>query len=77
VSVNSEVGEGQDRSERTAFPETNGNDTLSRAFGGDPLNDETQTKNHAAGKTDKLPRRQRNVEEVCRGNKMKAAHRQH
>ena len=61
VAIEGEIDQQQYRSDRTALPKTEWNNTLPRAFRGDPLNDEAQTEDHAAREANHLPGRERNV----------------
>jgi hypothetical protein len=51
VAIEGEINQQQYRSDRTAFPKTDWNNTLSRAFRGDPLNDKTRPENDITAPT--------------------------
>ena len=55
VAVNREVHQGQKGSQSAAFPKSNGNHALPRTFGRNPLNQESEPENKAAGKADDFP----------------------
>jgi Rod binding domain-containing protein len=55
VPINSEINEQEDRTESAAFPESDRDNTLSRALGRNPLNDETSAEDNVARPAKNFP----------------------
>jgi hypothetical protein len=74
VAIKGEINQQQYRSDRTALPKTYWNNTLPRAFRGDPLNNKARPENDIAAPTQNFPAVNRDPGDRCVGEQMKAVH---
>lgn len=74
VAIESEINQQQYRSDRAAFPKSDWNNTLPRAFRGDPLDDKTGSEHDIAAPPQNFPAVDRDPRDRCVGEQMKAVH---
>ena len=74
VAINRKITQSQKRAERAAFPKAKRDHALARPFRGNPLNEKAETENEGAGQADNLPRSNRDVEKLGRGEDFEGAH---
>ena len=74
VAIEGEINQQQYRSDRTALPKTYWNNTLPRAFRGDPLNNKARPENDIAAPTQNFPAVNRDPGDRSVGEQMKAVH---
>src|SRR4051794_38516782 len=65
VPVNREIGEHEERADRTAFPETKRNHALSRPLRCDPLDQKSQSENDTSAQPHDLPEINRDSKNLC------------
>jgi len=74
VPKNREITQHQYAPHRAAFPKPEWDDALARSLRGDPLDDESQSKNKAAAQAHDFPRVNQDSEKVGLGQEMQAVH---
>lgn len=74
TTVKGEISQEQNRAERAALPKSDRNNALTRAFGGDPLNDKARAKDDVAGPAHDFPGVNRETEKRGVGQQVKAIH---
>ena len=72
--IDRKITEHQQTAESTAFPKTERDHTFPSSFRRDPLDQETEAKNQAAGQPDDFPRVNQNSKYVGLGEKLEALH---
>src|SRR5256714_11123940 len=72
--INRKITEHQQTAERAAFPKAERDHAFSRAFGRDPLDEETEAENQAAAQSDDFPRMNQDPEHMRLGQKLEAVH---
>ena len=72
--INRKITEHQQTAEGAAFPETERDHTFASSFRRDPLDQETEAEDEAAGQPDDFPRVNQNSEQVGLGEKLEALH---